>query len=256
MNKLWKKFERLTDECYGDMLSANADKSIWHQTFDTLVKIIEEERSKNPDFAKEYYQVDETTDFKYGVDEWITDYLDELAIHKQYEKQYEVCQKIIDLFAWEEQSSADFRFDMAFALREQGKIEEAVEFCEAWYKEEPEAELSAVSLIYAKTSAKDYTQAEQIVEKYISKGDECTEENEVLYRAAVNLYEEKGDKKTAKQMKKSLKKYEDEVDRELMEEFEELPFGDGFDEIDDFDDGFDDFEGFDDEDDGRLPFID
>lgn len=241
MNKLWKKFERLTEECYGDMLSANADKSIWHQTFDTLVKVIEEERSKTPDFAKEYYQVDEMTGFRYCVDEWIMDYLDELGMHKLYEKQYEVCEKIIGLFAWEEQSFADFRFDMASALEEQGKIEEAVEYCEAWYKEEPEAELAATALIYAEIRAKDYTRAEQIVEKYISKDDKCTEENEILYRAAVKLYEEKGDKKTAKQMKKSMEKYEDEVDRELMEEFEELPFGDGFDEFDDFDDGFDDF---------------
>ena len=227
MSRLWKKFSRLTEDCYCNMISADQDKSVWHKTFDTAVKAIEEERSKNPDFGKELFQVDEETDFEYGVEDWLMDYLDELGMCKMNEKRYEVCEKIIGLFAWEEQSPADYRFEMASALSDQGKADEAVSFCEKWYKEEPEAELSAVALIYARVNAKDYDGAEQLVEKYISKGDECTEENELVYRAAVRLYEERGDKKTAKQMKKLLDKYDEEVEQELMEEFDDddiLPF--------------------------------
>ena len=83
-------------------------------------------------------------------------------------------------------------------------------------------------MIYARIDANEYTGAEEVVQKYISKEDECTEDTELIYRAAVRLYEEKGDQKTAKQMKKTLEQYEEEVERELMEEFEEYPFGDDF----------------------------
>lgn len=238
MNNLWKKFSRLTEDCYVNMVGTGQDKDVWHKTFDVLIRAIEAERSENPDFGKELFQVDEETDFEYGVEDWLMDYLDELGMHKMEEKRYEVCEKIIGLFAWKEQSPAEYRFEMALALKEQGKIDEAVAFCEKWRKEEPEAQLSAVALIYARITAKDYEGAEQLVGKYIPADEECTEENELVYRAAVRLYEEKGDKKTAKRMKKSLEKYEEEVEQELMEEFEELPFGDGFDDWgdDDWDD--------------------
>ncbi len=220
MSKLWKRFSRFTEQGYHNMISGGKDNSVWHKAFNTLVKAIEEERSKNPDFGKELFQVDDETDFEYGVEDWLMDYLDELEMWKMNDKRYKVCEKIISLFAWEEQSPADYRFQMASALEAQGKEDEAVAFCEKWYEEEPEVQLSAVALIYAKVNANDYGGAEQLVEKYISKGEECTEDNELVYRAAVKLYEVKGDNKTAEQMKESLEKYEEEVEQELMEEFD------------------------------------
>ncbi len=258
MSKLWKRFSRFTEQGYCNMISGGKDNSVWHKAFHTLVKAIEEERSKNPDFGKELFQVDDETDFEYGVEDWLLDYLDELEMWKMNDKRYKVCEKIISLFAWEEQSPADYRFQMASALDAQGKVDEAVAFCEKWHEENPEEDLSTVALIYAKANAKDYDGAEQLVEKYIPKGEECTEDNELVYRAAVRLYEAKGDKKTAAQMKESLEKYEEEVDQELMEEFDgwdDNEFGD-MDEWDDDefydmggweDDEFDDMDEWDDD---------
>lgn len=232
MKKLWKEFGRLSSDCYINI--GKADMTQWHQAFDTLIRAIEETRSIDPDFAKEFFEVDEQTDFEYGVDDWLLDYLDELGMRKLNEKCCEVCEKVIGLFAWKEQSPEDFVFEMSSALSDQGKTKEAVALCEKWHKEEPESQPLAAALIYAMISAGDDTGAEEVVQKYISKEDECTEDTELIYRAAVRLYEAKGDKKTAKQMKKTLEQYEEEVERELMEEFEELPFGDE----DEFDDLF------------------
>ncbi len=245
MNKLWKDFQRLSVDCYTHMISNNPDRTVWNQAFDTLVGAIKGERDKNPDFGKEFYQVDETTDFEYGVEDWLLDYLDELGAGGLHEKRCQVCDTIIGLFAWKEQSPADFMFEKSSALSAMGRLDEAVALCEKWYQDEPESQLSAAALIYARINAEDYAGAEQIVEKYVSKGDKCTDDTELVYRAAVRLYEAKGDEKTAEQMKKTLEKYDDEIERELIEEFEELPFGDGFGDF--FDEDFDD-EDFDDED--------
>lgn len=48
MSRLWKKFSRLTEDCYCNMISADQDKSVWHKTFDKKVKAIEEARSSEP----------------------------------------------------------------------------------------------------------------------------------------------------------------------------------------------------------------
>lgn len=226
MNKFWKDFKRLSADCYINMGRGTEDMAVWHQAFDTLISAIEETRGKNPGFGKELYEVDESTDFEYGVEDWLMDYLDELGMRSLNEKRCEVCGKVIGSFAWKEQSPADFMFEMSSALSAQGKADEAVALCDKWYRNEPESQLSAAALIYARISAEDYAGAEQIVAKYISKEDECTEDTELIYRAAVHLYEAKGEKNTAKQMKKILDQYEDEIEQELLEEFDDgiLPF--------------------------------
>lgn len=228
MKKQWKDFGRLSTDCYINIGMGRTDMTQWHQAFDALVGAIEETRSRNPDFAGEFYEVDEQTDFEYGVDDWLMDYLDELGMRNLHEKCCEVCEKVIGLFAWKEQLPEDFVFEMSSALSAQGKTEEAVALCEKWHRQNTESQPLAAALIYARINAKEYTGAEEVVQKYISKEDECTEDTELIYRAAVRLYEEKGDQKTAKQMKKTLEQYEEEVERELMEEFEEYPFGDDF----------------------------
>ena len=108
MKKLWKDFERLSAECYINMGKGKTDMMQWHQAFDALMGAIEETRSRNPDFAGEFYEVDEQTDFEYGVDDWLLDYLDELGMRNLHEKCCEVCEKVIGLFAWKEQLPEDF----------------------------------------------------------------------------------------------------------------------------------------------------
>ena len=110
MKKLWKDFERLSAECYINMGKGKTDMMQWHQAFDALMGAIEETRSRNPDFAGEFYEVDEQTDFEYGVDDWLLDYLDELGMRNLHEKCCEVCEKVIGLFAWKEQLPEDFVF--------------------------------------------------------------------------------------------------------------------------------------------------
>ena len=71
MKKRWKDFGRLSTDCYINI--GKTDMTQWHQAFDALVSAIEETRSRNPDFAGEFYEVEEQTDFEYGVDDWLMD---------------------------------------------------------------------------------------------------------------------------------------------------------------------------------------
>ena len=133
---------------------------------------IKGERDKNPDFGKEFYQVDETTDFEYGVEDWLLDYLDELGAGGLHEKRCQVCDTIIGLFAWKEQSPADFMFEKSSALSAMGRADEAVALCEKWYQDEPESQLSAAALIYARINAEDYAELRLLLEAHVRTMEE------------------------------------------------------------------------------------
>lgn len=227
MNKLWKRFDKLMGDCYSNLITSNMDKAVWDEAFDVFVAVVESEREKNPDFADELYEIDDETEYVHDVSGFLEDYLDELGIYKMYERLYDVCKKLLDMFSWVDDEPTDIRFELAEALKGQGRFEEAVAFCEKWHRDaaknqsEEAEQVSAAALVYAQIRVEEYTGAEEIVREYIPEGAKCCEENEIIWRAAVRLYETT-DEKRAKKMRKELEKYEEEVDRRLEEEFGDL----------------------------------
>ena len=45
-NKKWKKFGKLTEQCYRNMIGAEKDSSCWEKAFELLMEIVREERQK------------------------------------------------------------------------------------------------------------------------------------------------------------------------------------------------------------------
>lgn len=231
-NQLWKKFQELSSGCYTNMIQPDADMSLWNDTFLVLMEMIHDGRSQNPNFAQELYQLDEITDFELDISGWLEDYLDTLDMRGHHDKLRLVCEKLIGLFQWEEESPSDFRFCIASALGAQGKDAQALAFCEDWYQKEPDNMLAATALIYARCKQKDLAGAEEIVDRYIYEDTVCTDENDVLFMAAADLYQVSGNKKAQKRVKQALKTYEEELNRYLTEE--DIDF-DSFDDVLPFD---------------------
>lgn len=257
MKKLWKKFDALSEKCYPDMVEMDADIEVWNKTFSVLLDIIQTGRSQDKNFAPELMDLDDSTDYKYNVIEWIEDYLIELEMREQYDKIYQVCNKLIDLFQWKEESPSDLRMQIALALNKQGKHEEALSYCENWYKEEQDNIYAATALVYARTAVKDFAGAEKIVKQYIDDDTECTEDNDILFMAAAELYDETKNKKAQKRIKQAIEKYENDIDgylenlENIFDEMLKSALGDDIFDEDMFDD-----ESFDDEnfDDDSFPF--
>lgn len=231
MNKLWKKFKSLTSQCYTNMVRSETDMSVWDETFSVLAEIVNEDRKTNSDFGKELYQLDEITDYQFDVSGWLDDYLDELDMYERYARLQTVCEQLIQMFRWEEESPSDLRFHIASAMSAQGRKEESLHYCESWRQEEPDNTVAAVSLIYAKIAVKDLKGAEDVVNEYISEDTSCTEENDIVFTAAECLYKANGNKKALKRISQAMKKYEKELEEYFQgwedDEFgmeEELPF--------------------------------
>ena len=201
MNKQWKKFDHLTETCYSDMASGVSDINNWNTCFTLLLEIISDGREANPDFAKE------------------------LELES-------ACRKLLTLFEWKEEYPSEIRFLLASALGNQGKPEEALKYCENWEADETGNPLAAAALIYAKIKMKDLEGAEEVVKRYIAEDTVCTEENDVIFTAALRLYKENGNKEMEKKMDDILEEYDKKLGEYLTglgeEELEfmggEMPF--------------------------------
>lgn len=215
MNRLWKKYDQLSKKCYEEMIQSSRDTNVWNEAFGVLLEAVRAERTLNPDFAPELLELEENIDYRCDVSGWLEDYLDELDIREDYERLRQTCETVIGLFQWKEDSPSDFRFLIAASYRHQGRVGDACAYCEEWYQEEPDNIYAATALVYAKIGEKDFSKAEEIVDKFIPEGTKCSDDNEMMFAAASILYKSNGDKGTEKRVEKELKKY----DKELREFF-------------------------------------
>ena len=203
MRKQWKKFDSISDQCYSSVVRGTPRLDKWSRGFDLLVKIIEDGRSEEPGFARELYLLDVDTDYAHDVYGWLMDYMDELASHGMYEELEDVCRKLLQLFAWEEEFPSELNFHLAYALEGQEKNEEALEFCEEWQKNEANSPIADAALIHAKIAVEDLSGAEEIMQRYMTGEGSYNINNEELYMAAKRLYRENGDKKAARKVQKA-----------------------------------------------------
>ena len=200
-NKKWKQFGKLTEQCYRNMIGAEKDSSCWEKAFELLMEIVREERQKEPNCFQEVYMLDEATDYKYDISEWLEDCLDETDMREEYEVLLGMCDTLLSLFSWSDYTGSDLKFRKSSVLEALGRNNEA---------------------------------AEKLIHQFIIDESECLEENEIMFRAASKYYGAIGDKTKKKQLDKVLKEYEAYVDRLIEEEWlgsdedgwedEELPF--------------------------------
>ena len=227
MNRQWKRYDQLMEKCYLGMAGGGTDIKDWNDCFDVLIQIIENERESNPDFGRELDLLDDETDYRHDVQGWIEDYLDELDMREMYSRLETVCRKLLKIFEWKEEYPSDIRFMLASALGKQGRVEEARKYCEDWETQEKDNPLAAAALIYSLLRMKDYEGAEEIVRQHIEEDTICSEENDVIFTAALQLYKANGNKKMEKKMDDALEEYDKALERYFMGlDDEGLEFGD------------------------------
>ena len=80
------------------MIGAEKDSSCWEKAFELLMEIVREERQKEPNCFQEVYMLDEATDYKYDISEWLEDCLDEIDMREEYEVLLGMCDTLLSLF--------------------------------------------------------------------------------------------------------------------------------------------------------------
>lgn len=214
---MWKKYDKLTDKCYDNMIGVEPDGSCWEKAFDLLMEIVRTERKTNPGFASELSLLDDETDYEHDISGWLEDCLDEIDMREQHEVLLKMCETLLDLFSWPDNSGSDLKFRKSIVLRRLGRVDEGAKFCEQWLQKEPENIMAATSYVYVLIDIKKYERAEQLIHAFIPDFSQCSEENEIMFLAASRYYEVIGDKKKNKQLNKAMKEYDDYVDRTFLE---------------------------------------
>ena len=234
MNKKWKRFDKLTEKCYLNMIEAEKDSGCWLQAFELMKEIILEEKKNNPEFASELELIDDATDYAFDIQGWLEDCLDEIDMRRNHKLLLEMCNKLLDMFGWPEYSGSDIKFRKTAAMAQLGQKKEAVAFCEKWLQKEPENIFAACAGVYAFIEVRAFEEAEKIVEHFIPDKSQCSEENDMMFVAASTLYQVTGRKKEKKVVDEAMKQYEEylkeyyemsEFDEDDEEFFgEDLPF--------------------------------
>lgn len=226
-NGKWKRFNKLTEKCYSNMIGAEPDGSCWQQAFELLKEIVVDERKENPGFAAQLEELDDVTDYQYDIEGWLSDCLDEIDMRGQYTVLLKMCEDLLKLFSWPEYTGSEIKFMKASALSSLGRKEEAAKYCQKWIQKESENIKAATAGVYAFTDTGEFGAAEKLVEYFIPNRSNCTEENDIMFTAASKLYGAMGKRKEKKQVDKALQDYDDYLERYFENsDDEELDFGD------------------------------
>lgn len=229
-NRKWEKFGKLQEKCYDYMIGVAKDRKCWEQAFEALKEIVMEERESNPDYAPQLEMLEELTDYEYEIQGWLEDCLDELEMHGRHRTVLEICEDLLDMFEWPEDTGSDLKFRKSTALGNLGRKEEGADYCRKWIGEEPENRLAAVAGVYAFIRTGEFRQAEELVDRFIPDKSLCNDDNDIMFIAASKLYEKTGKKKEKKQVDKALQEYEaylEEYFEDTEFEEDELDFWDG-----------------------------
>ena len=244
-NKKWKEFGKLTEKCYVAMGQGAESRECWDQAFEVLKEIVADAKAEEAEYAEELYLLDEETDYEYDVQGWLEDYLDELDMGEDKESLLKVCDELIGMFSWEEDKPSDIKFLKASALGSLGRKEEAAEFCKTWLEEETDNLIATAASIYALIAVHDMETPEKLIKQHIQENTECTDENDILFAAAIAYYKAAGNKKEVKRLDKARDEYDkllgklflgfdenedggfmwdDDEDESLMWDDDDLPF--------------------------------
>ena len=112
-----------------NMIGTDKDGTCWEKAFELLMEIVREERQKEPNCFQEVYMLDEATDYKYDISEWLEDCLDEIDMREEYEVLFCMCDTLLSLFSWPDYIGSDLKFRKSCVLEALGRKNEAVSFC-------------------------------------------------------------------------------------------------------------------------------
>ena len=235
-NRKWKSFQKLTEKCYENMIGAEEDSSCWQKGFELLKELVLEERKTDPQFASELELLDDVTDYRFDIEGWLEDCLDEMDMREEHAVLLRMCDDLLELFTWPEYTGSDLKFQKASALSSLGKIQEAAKFCDKWIKKEPENIVAATAGVYAYMKNGEQKKARDLIEKFIPDGMICCDDNDIMFTAASVFYEKTGDTKKQEQMEAALEAYDQELeayfseynemdeDDDVLWDEEDLPF--------------------------------
>lgn len=143
----------------------------------------------------------------------------ELGNAGKYEERILFCQRILEIFDWEDSDDSCFRCGIGESLFQEGKAAESYEYYEGWLTDDPQNINGINSFSWILFENGDVKKAYEIIRK-VTWGVSCYADNVILFMRAQQLADYVGKENESKWYQQQLDKFENSMKKWEMDEDE------------------------------------
>lgn len=204
----WNNAGELLRKSHLSLLDADTtNDEVWKTAFQALVDAIKDERVLNPAFSAELADIDEATEDKYSIIDWLEEYFDKLEADADWDAVVVSSDEVVSLFKWDNAMPSQYKFRKGNALQNSGRLDEAEEFGREWLEEYPYDLNAAASNAFLKVALQKYDEAKDLTEKYLRDDLVCDDATETFFMAAYRLYEMTDDINAKQRVEQKIAEY-------------------------------------------------
>lgn len=207
METEWTSWDDLVQEGYECFENQNAVEGLrfWQDAWNIFCSIMEQTQEINT-----LYDLMDALDYEYAVDGWMQDYEIELDNAGKYEERIRFCQKVLEIFDWQEDDDSCFRCGIGESLFQEGKVAEAYEYYEKWLAEDSNNVNGIISFSWILFDNGDIEKAYDVVRR-ATWGIPCYIDNLMLFTRARELADYVGKEEESKWYQQQLDKLEESI---------------------------------------------
>ncbi len=214
----WNKLVLDGYECLDEQKSEEGLK-FWKEAWFIFQDIIEHQSKKRPLIVWV-----EELDYVYAIGDWLQDYEVELGNARKYEERIIFCQKVLEIFDWQDDDDSCFLCGMGESLFYKGKKEEAYSHYEKWLAIDPQNCNGINSFCWILLENGDVEKAYSVIRR-ATWGVACYVDNSILFMRGKQLAEYVGKHEESEWYQQQLNKFEQSMknwevgEDEIFDEF-------------------------------------
>ena len=217
----WDEWDKLVQNGYESFDEQKSEEGLkfWREAWLIFQSILEQQFK-----MKSLLGLMEELDYVYPIDGWLQDYEMELGNARKYEERITFCQKVIELFDWQDDDDSCFQCGIGDSLFYDGKKEEAYSHYEKWLSKDPQNCNAINGFCWILFENGDAPKAYSMV-KRATWGVPCYVDNSMLFMRAKQLADYMGKPEESEWYQQQLDKFEQsfrnwELDEdEIFDEF-------------------------------------
>ena len=211
----WDEWDELVQdgyECFDEHKEEGLN--IWKEAWLIFQSIMEYQSERIPLIV-----LIEELDYVYAIDGWLQDYEMELGNARKYEERIIFCQKVLEIFDWQDDDDSCFLCGIGESLFYEGKKEEAYDHYEKWLSKDPQNSNGINGYCGILLENGDVEKAYSVVSR-VTWGLSCYADNFMLFMRAKQLADEVGKPEESAWYQQQLDKFEDSIRNWELEEDE------------------------------------
>lgn len=201
----WDEWDKLVQDGYEyfDEQKSEEGLNVWGKAWLIFQSILQHQSKKIPLIV-----LIEELDYVYAIDGWLQDYEMELGNARKYEERITFCQKILEMFDWQDDDDSCFLCGIGESLFYEGKKEEAYSHYEKWLTIDPQNCNGINSFCWILFENGDAEKAYEVVRR-ATWGVACYADNSILFMRAKQLADYIGKHDESEWYQQQMDKFED-----------------------------------------------